>query len=358
MASSVCRARSTPILLIRAMLVLCLLSLPVSAAAEMRGRLVVIVEPGEGEVQVGQELSQVIGSYVSDFDLVPVTVEHSLPEGTFEEVREVVRAVASAQEADFVVWTRPTREGAVILSVMHILGDTALVRTINLADEPPSTLRRTVAAVVRSVVDTGFLEAASRAEESSPETETGTGTGTEPDPEPERSASTWRFGIDVVYGFRWVSSPGPAYQSVALSLWAGAFDWLGLLLSGRFGPGANPENILGGSARRAGCSMAIGLEHPLGILSLGALVGVDLEWLWGQVELGGDRGQQEFDSLGFGALLRVSLRVRLWRGLELISAVETIVRPERTMFTVQGEPAASSGYVEIGIEIGLGWQIL
>jgi hypothetical protein len=129
-------------------------------------------------------------------------------------------------------------------------------------------------------------------------------------------------------------------------------------LSGRIGVPNATENPAGGVAWRAGLAAAAGLEHPIGVLGVGAYVGLDLEWLQGHVELDDNRGIVDFGGLGLGILLRVALRVRIWRGLELLAAVEATARPRRTLYVVRGEPAASSGYVEVGLELGLGWKFL
>ena len=344
----------------RSLLALSLLVAPALAAAEGAGapeRLVVIVAPGTAEGEAaGEALVRVVRSYLSDVALDAEAVEAEIPDAPFEVVREAVRAVAAARGASFAVWSHATDTGEVVLWVMHLRGDTVLVRTIDLEHEPPVTLRRTVAAVVRSVVDTGFLEVAARAEQDPAPTRAPAASAPRSRERPAGPSRRWQLGLEGGYGFRWVASPGPMHQTASLAFRARALSWLGLRVAGRVGLVADPQNQRGGEVWRGALVVALGIDRPLGALAIGALAGADLEWIRGDVELGESRGARAFEGFGAGAMARVFLAVRVWRGLVLSAAVETTVRPQRTLYLVRGEPAASSGYVEVGLEIGLGWE--
>lgn len=342
-------------MLVRSLVALSLLLLPAQAAAEggvAPGRLVVIVAPGQAGGEEAEALVRVVRSYLADVALETEAVEAEIPDAPFEVVRDAVRAVAAARAASFAVWSRATQAGAVILSVMHLQGDTVLVRTIDLEDEPQATLRRTVAAVVRSVVDTGFLQVAARAELEPPPPRAA------PPAAPPAAGPTraWQLGVEGAYGFRWVAAPGPLHQTASLAVRARALGWLGLRLAGRLGIAAEPGTQGGGSVWRGALAVALGLDRVVGALSVGVLAGADLEWIRGDVVLGEGRGQRALEGFSPGVATRVFVTVRLWRGLVLGAAVEAAVRPQRTLFLVRGEPAASSGYVEVGLEIALGWE--
>lgn len=318
-----------------------------TAAAEparVRGRMVVLTSPTD-QVVGGESLARTIESYLVDLAIVVEVLEHPSPGAPLEDVRQEVVALAREHEADFAVWSRPVGEGELVLYVAHVQGEAALVRRINLEDEPDSTLRRTVATVVRTVVETRLLETLAGAEP----------VGDSPPAESRR----WELGVEAGYGLRWLLAPGPTHQMVTAAVDLGLLDWIGVRLSGRLGlpvsPAAAPE---GGESWRAAVVAAAGLDRTVGIVSAGALVGLDLEWVWGQVALEGDRGEATFSRLVPGVSLRGFIRVRLYRGLVITGGLEAVVRPSRRVYMLQGVPVVSSGYLDVAVEVGVGWRFL
>ncbi len=357
----------------RVALQLAVLSIATPATAEIAEsslssapRRVVLLHP-PGEAEEGRALAQTIRSFLVDVAAEVVALERPLPRSPLENVQQEVAQVARNHDAGYVVWSRPAESGSLYVFVAHVRGATVVVRTIDFNDvneEPPATLRSTIAAVVRAVVDTDLLAAVAEAQLSqstpspSPTALPDEGDGSLHSQPTAFTGSRWNMELVAAWGMRWVSSPGPTHQVVSAGISASGLGWFGLRLGGRLGLVATPAAAVDGAVWRAALTPSIGLERSLGVLRVGVLAGVDLEWIWGNVTLDGGRGEQTFRHFGVGAALRPFLKVSPWRGLTIQLAVDAAIRPARLRYLLQGVPTVSSGWVEIGIELGLGWQFL
>jgi hypothetical protein len=251
------------------------------------------------------------------------------------------------------VWHERGGEGAILLYVLNVEGETVLVRTIPIGRQPPATLRRTMAAALRGVVEAGLPERTSSAEEASAPTSSPDHTVPSVPRERSRSAS---LGLGALYGLRVGQDPGPAHHALGLALWATFIDWIIVEVRGRLGLPADLDAAHGGRAWHAAAQAGLGVGHDIRMLSVGGLVGVDLEWLWGTAETGRANDIRNFDHLSVGIFVRAFLQIRLWRGIVLLSSVETAIRPQRRVYLMHGAEVVSSGHAEIGISAGLGWR--
>lgn len=342
-------------------LLIILFTTSVAAEEAIRGERLLFIDDGEEGASTGE----MIETYLADLDVEVVSIRRSLPPGGFAEVRSAVTELAAGEGATYAVWVRPSGASTLVLYIAHVSGETALVRTIDLDDEPPTLLRRTIAAVVHTVVDARILQVSSRTDASPVRDAPPRGSTAEPEPEvdldaelPPDETRRLRLGLQLGYGMRWISAPGPLYQLASLGFRANFLDWVGIRLSGRLGFPAEPAVPDGGRIWRASFSAAVGLERVLSVLRWGLLLGVDVEWLWGSVKLGAERGDAAFDHVSVGLSLRTLVNVRIVEGLHVFTALCAAVRPERKLYLLRSIPAVSSGHWEIGVEIGLAWDFL
>lgn len=214
--------------------------------------------------------------------------------------------------------------------------------------------------MVRTLIESQTLETISQVEQQpqrSDVPETDPEVPSESPPTLQHPESSLSWDLELAYGLRWVPQPGPTHHSVAIGTSiSGLAQWLSIRFGGRFSPPVGVPEPQSGQIWHAGLNVVFGINRQISVIRLGALLGADVEWLWGNVELDGDRPSQDFEHVGFGIVFRTFLKVRLYRGLELLAAFETVVRPLKQTYQMRGEPIFRTGHTEIDIEIGLGWQ--
>jgi len=324
-------------------------------------RVALIAPAGDCSALDAEELEATLRAYLADVSAEVVSTSAVLERAPFDEVRGQALVVAEEQGAGMVVWCQGGRQGELLLHVLDVRGDTALVRTVDLGHEADDSVPRTMAAVVRTVVDSGMLDRAAHAEEESPPAPAPTVEAAPEDapgsPRRPAGATELHLGAGVSYVLRLREEPGPAHHAVGARVWLHAVDWLLVAAGGRFAPPVDAPAQEGGAILRAAAVAGVGVGHHVGPVLLGAMVLLDLEWLWGEAEVG-DGSVRDFSHLGVGVSVDLVVAATLWQGLELRLTAGATVRPDEVVFLMHGEEVAGSGHLEGGIEIGLGWQFL
>jgi len=369
-----------------AALLLVLLPLPSRAEEGAAARLVVIGHPGDVAGLESTDLAPTIAIYLADLDVeVEIVVLSPSPE-TPADPEQPVRDVLSSHDATFAVWWSPPVPGETVLNVGALRGEEMRTCAVRLEAQPPGTLRRTVAALVRSVVEIhnagGDVRAAGASlgqDQEAVAPPPDRTVAAQPTPEPEPPApppagpieapvehedtgpppaarpDRLSLGLSAFYGYRVTQQPGPSYHAVGLGVWIRAVEWIGVLVTGRLGLPADLDAPEGGSAWHASVAAGIGIDRQVRSVALGGLIGADLLWLWGEAHTGQGGESRSFDYFGVGALAQVFARITVWRWLELLVRVEAVWRPgDRPVFTMHGREVAGPGFYEIGFEAGVG----
>ncbi len=357
-----------------------LLLAPLAAGAEERGgeggeRLLLIGSPeAEGGLSA-TDLASTVAVYLQDLGVELVVLEHPIPRGEPDEQISQARALAEPRGAAALVWLAPSEGGGLRLLVLWLGDGEPRLRSIPLEEQPPAILRRTIAAMIRTVVESevrardeatpGRLvsgEGSPRAPEGDPDVERADRETGEPEGggSDTRGSETGRttLGLSVAYGFRLPQGPGPMHQTLGLGFWLRAWDWIGLVVEGRLGLPANIVTPEGGTAWHGALVAGVGLDHQLRAVAIGGLIGADLEWIQGSARTGQEDEERAFEHLGAGVFARFFLRIRLWRWLGLLIRVETALRPQRMVFLLHGQPAAGSGFIELGLHLGLTFRLM
>lgn len=306
------------------------------------------------------ELLTTLATYLEGVNSEVRSVEADVEDVAFARVQSQMIDLAADVGATVVVWCQRGTQDTALVHVLDVRGETALVRTLELGDQPPVVLHRTVSAVIRTVVESGMLEQASRAERSPPPTTStdieAAPSGSEPDEGATEEASPIGVALSLGYMLRIGQQPDPVVHAVGMRLWLSAVEWLVLAVGGRFAIPTSLQAGVDGRAMRAALTAAVGFGRPIGVVTFGALLGADLEWLWGAA--GADRGLREFDALEVGGTVEAFLVVALWRGLELTVSVGVKLCPNRRVFLYSNTPIASTDHVEGDAELGLRWNFL
>ena len=304
-------------------------------------------------------------TYLQGLDAVVRSVDAEVPTVPFEQLQAQMTRLAEDQGSTVVVWCQPGAGSTVLVHVLDVRGETALVRTLELGDEPPLLLHRTVAAVVRTVVESGMLERAAQAEREGG-TEGGTEAVAEPTPtaeveteavaEPTPTGPSVGLALAAGYSLRIGQQPTPVEHGLSVRLWLSVVNWLALSIGGRFGVPADLEAGVEGSVWRAALTAGVGLGRRLGPVAFGVLAGVDLEWLRGAADAGVP--EQELRALELGGSLDAFLFVSLWRGLDLTVSAGVKLSPKRRVFLYQDAPVAATNHGEGTVELGLRWRFM
>lgn len=334
------------------------IAVPSTARAEAETILVVALvrPPATCEALDAEELAGAVRVYLSEVGAGVREVDEPFPRAPFEEVRGRAIDLARREGVALVAWGECGSGQVVFLHILDARGAAALVRTVDVGPEPPSTLSRTMAAILRGVVETGLLDRAARAE-SEPAEPAGGPAGDRPPDRVEPDRGRPALSAALGYVLRLGQAPGPNHHALAARLWLMLLDRLVLAAGGRYAFPEETGGQPGGSAARSGAVLGLGVGHRLGRALLAGVASLDVEWLWGEARAGDGR-PLPFDAMSFGLTLEAVTSVRLVLGLELWASASLTVRPERVVFTVGGVEVASSGHVEGGLEIGLGWRFL
>jgi hypothetical protein len=326
-----------------------------------RERLLIFDSRGFEEELADAELASTVSLYLEDLSVEVIRPDIQLPSTDSGEVVDTVITEALARGASLAIWRAPGTGSAGQLMILEIRGDQHQIRRIDLEEQPAATLRRTIAAMVRALVESHEIASPlSETPATEPPPSEVAPSVTEPPPveRPHPAPARFHVGATAAYGFRLPREPGPMHHSLGVSAWTRALDWLGLVIAGRLGLPAEVASSPGGEAWHGALTIGAGVDRQIRSLALGGLVGIDLEWIWGEARTGQGREARAFNHLGVGISAQIFLRIRLWRWLELLTRVETVIRPLRKVYTLHEEPAASSGRLELGFELGLGFAFM
>lgn len=123
--------RERPIRVVKIWCVLCLFLLAhdvYGQNVEDHRHLLILISPDEQSAVQDRDFVSTIESYLADMNIEITTVSHTLPAGDFSEVRHQAQLIAAERGAQLVIWGRRNEQGSIVLWILHIQGETALVR--------------------------------------------------------------------------------------------------------------------------------------------------------------------------------------------------------------------------------------